>query len=152
MLKQITTGVIIFSISILMLIFTLVPHHHHHDSLPCFNIENLFEHNAICGHDGDCDNHRSCCGHHQHESDSEQEKTCILDQMEFIAVGDQKSVNIRAFYLHLHKYSLPVFLTGYISGLLPPEKVWAFLQPPPYLINYHSVFAGRNMSLRAPPF
>ncbi len=150
MFKQVATAFMIVCVSILVLALAIVPHHHH-DGLPCFTIENLFNHNSDCDHHNNCDNDHSCCGHHHHESDAEDDNECVLDQLEFIATIDQKPVNICAVCQHSHDYYLlQAVLIGFTEDFSLPDEFKENRQIP-YLVNYHSVFASRSLGLRAPP-
>ena len=151
MLKQFATRFIVLCVSVLMLTLAVVPHHHHH-GLPCFSIENEFDHNLPCNHHNDCDNApQAYCGHHQHESNPEDENTCILDRLEFIAAFDQKTTHICPVCLHSHHhYLLQAILITFDYNVSVPEEITDFRQAP-YSINYHSVFANQSLGLRAPP-
>jgi hypothetical protein len=128
--KQISSISLIFTISVILLGFDIVPHHHHHGNVPCFAME------ENTGSHGDC-------------QQPEEEADCTLEQF---VVAPAKIYNDSFFTLTCN-YPVNLFQAVLLSILydftIPEIEIpdWEFS----YILSYHSIVAARSTGMRAPP-
>ena len=142
MFKQFVSILLIFTVNILFLGHTVIPHHHH-DGIPHF-VFSVSEHLQDAGehHDSDC-----CCPH----SPLEKEDTCQLEgNLDIISNFGRDNFSLTNYdsdnYSNISQVIL--FSFSYNSYLLDEDDKIA---NPPYLINYFSIDADQIHGLRAPP-
>ncbi|GHT75230.1 hypothetical protein AGMMS50262_09920 [Bacteroidia bacterium] len=122
MFKRWISILLIFTVNVLFLTHTVIPHHHH-AGVPHFT---LFA-------DGHHDRHDGCC-HHDGEA------TCLLDKP--IDVINETHIHSPLF--------LQAVLFTFTYNITVPDTDETFRKIP-YLISYTQDFVGQNCGLRAPP-
>jgi len=146
MFKRFISILLIFTVNILFLTHAVVPHHHH-NGIPHFTsleIENHAQHEEHC-----------CCplddnDEHQHSN----EGSCQLEQdINAIRVTGKEDCHCLVCCCNLHNHS-DLLLQATLLYFNPDFSFWEIdekRQQPPYLINYHSIYASSALGLRAPP-
>jgi hypothetical protein len=137
MLKQSVSILLIFTVNILFLTHTVLPHHHHDKGVPHFTMES--QHSPV---------HNDCCCP---EEKGDEEACQLFQPIEVVYETDENCHCLLCCASHDHAaVLLQAVLLTFTYDFTAPERD-ELLRQSPYLNFYQSIFICRIFGLRAPP-